>query len=152
MKRNLIISFICTILIILWVYAALSKIIDFSVFESQLKRQPLPEWSLGVFKWGLPIIELGTAFLLFSKRTRFKGLVFSTILMTLFTLYVLFALSGAFGEIPCSCAGIISALHWKGHLSFNIIFLIISALGVHFENKARNQNPEINRSLVAKHI
>jgi len=57
--------------------------------------------------------------------------------MTLFTLYVAFALSGVFGEIPCSCAGLISAMHWKGHLVFNIIFLIISLLGVYIQKLTR---------------
>ena len=59
-----------------------------------------------------------------------KGLIISSILMLSFTMYVLFALSGTFGEIPCSCAGLIAAPGWKGHLVFNIIFTIVSLTGI----------------------
>lgn len=135
MKRNLIISIISTVLIMLWVYASLSKISEFSVFTAQLQRQPLPTWSISYFKWGLPIIELVVAFMVSIPGTRLKGFVLSSCLMISFTLYVAFALSGAFGDIPCSCAGIISGLHWKGHLIFNALFLIISLFGVHIQKK-----------------
>lgn len=133
MKRITLISIICTLLVVLWVYAAGSKLSEYRVFIDQLKRQPLPSWSVNILVWALPIVELLTAVLIFFQRTRMKGLIISAFLMISFTLYVAFALSGAFGEIPCSCAGLISSLKWQGHLIFNIIFTIISLLGLYFQ-------------------
>jgi len=103
------------------------------MFFFQLQRQPLPGWSIPLLKWGLPVVELITAVLIYFQRTRMKGLTISAFLMISFTLYVAFALSGAFGEIPCSCAGLISALKWKGHLVFNIFFTAISITGVYLQ-------------------
>lgn len=131
MKRSMTIQIICTLLIILWVYAALSKLFEFSVFAAQLQRQPLPQWSVALLKWGLPIVELVTAVMICFQKSRYWGLLLSSGLLAVFTFYVVFALSGAFGDIPCSCAGLIAALHWKGHLLFNIIFTGMSTLGVY---------------------
>ncbi len=132
-RRLLISSLINTLLIILWAYAALSKLSEYGVFTGQLKRQPLPLWSAGVLSWALPLTEFATAVLIYSQRTRMAGLIISSFLMTVFTLYVLFALSGAFGDIPCSCAGLISSLRWQGHLVFNIVFSVVSFVGVYLE-------------------
>lgn len=130
MKRKLIISIISTLLIILWVYAALGKLSAFTQFSYQLKLQPIPKWSIPVVLWALPAVELCIAVLIYFQRTRMKGLILSTILMIIFTFYVLFALTGAYGEIPCSCAGLISALRWRGHLVFNLFFTVLSILGI----------------------
>lgn len=147
MKRSMTIQIICTLLIILWVYAALSKLFDFSVFAAQLQRQPLPQWSIALLKWSLPIIELVTAVLICIQESRYLGLLMSTGLLAVFTFYVVFALSGAFGDIPCSCAGLIATLHWKGHLLFNIIFTGISILGIylhkHTDDMAVKRRPRI---------
>ncbi|SEA30210.1 Methylamine utilisation protein MauE [Arachidicoccus rhizosphaerae] len=130
MKREIIITIICVLLIALWSYAAISKVIEFATFGSQLKRQPLPIWSLKWLQWGLPPLEITIAILINIQKTRKAGLILSSILMTIFTLYVLFALTGAFGEIPCSCAGLISKLGWTGHLVFNTLFTLLSYLGI----------------------
>ena len=143
MNRNPIITIICALLILLWAYAALSKLAEFSLFTVQLGKQPLPGWSLPILRWGLPLGELIIAFLLASPKYQYPGLVASTLLMAIFTGYVMLALSGSFGHIPCSCAGIISKLHWKGHLIFNIICLIISILGTIL--KKRDSNLTYNR-------
>lgn len=126
MKRKVFIYVICAVLIILWVYAALSKLADYHSFTIQLKIQPLPYWLISVLKPGLPLVELITAGLLYFQKTRAAGLYMSFGLLLSFTLYVIFALRGTFGEIPCSCAGIISAFHWKGHLIFNLIFTFLN--------------------------
>lgn len=138
MKRNLIISIICVLLIALWSYAAISKILEFTTFGSQLRRQPLPVWSIPWLQWGLPVIEMGIALLINFQRTRLTGFIISSGMMTLFTFYVLFALTGAFGNIPCSCAGLISALRWKGHLVFNTMFTIISFAGIFLIRQKEN--------------
>lgn len=133
MKRNFYILIICTFLIALWAYAALSKLTSYEIFAAQLNLQPIPEWSIPIIKWGLPIVELGSAILIYIQNTRLLGLITSTSLMLIFTIYVALALTGAFGDIPCSCAGIISGMNWEGHLIFNIIFLIMSVTGVNME-------------------
>ena len=135
MKRNSIISIVCGLLIILWTYAALSKLVEFERFTAQLELQPLPSWSIPILRWVLPIGELLIAILLSGIHKRYLGLIASTVLMALFSVYVLLALTGSFGDIPCSCAGIISKLHWKGHMVFNLFFLAISVLGTYLKKQ-----------------
>lgn len=142
MKRKILILIFCTLLITLWSYAAISKLISFSIFENQLKLQPIPAWSVQVIHWGLPSVEIVTAILICIQSTRLKGLIVSSALMAVFTFYVSFALTGRFGNIPCSCAGLISAFHWREHLVFNIVLLIISLTCVYFEKYKDKCLPE----------
>ena len=135
MKRGPIISVLSALLIVLWVYAAFSKLIEFSVFKAQLEMQPLPGWAISILRWILPIVEIIVAVLLSIKGWQYSGLVASSLLMIVFTIYVFLALTGSFGDIPCSCAGIISKLHWKGHLVFNLNFLLVSVLGTYLKRQ-----------------
>jgi putative oxidoreductase len=107
------------LLIILWVYAAVSKLVDYELFLDQLKRQPLPAWAPGLLSWALPATEITTAVLLCVENTLNYGMVASCIMLACFTIYTGLALSGAYGSIPCSCGGIFSFMQWKGHLIFN---------------------------------
>lgn len=128
MKTQKIITLLSTLLILLWVYAAGSKLAEYKVFTDQLARQPLPHWSIAILAWALPLVEIITALFLYFQTNKI-GFILSSILMSAFSVYVLLALSGAFGDIPCSCAGIIGKLRWKGHLIFNICFTLISFMG-----------------------
>jgi hypothetical protein len=110
---------ISLLLIMLWVYAAVSKLIDYDLFVEQLKRQPLPGWAPFLLSWLLPAAEITTALLLCAQITRHYGLAASWIMLACFTIYTGLALTGAYGSIPCSCGGIFSFMQWKGHLVFN---------------------------------
>ncbi|HEU0228657.1 MAG TPA: MauE/DoxX family redox-associated membrane protein [Arachidicoccus soli] len=129
MKKEYLLTVLSTLLILLWIYAAGSKLAEYTIFKDQLTKQPLPSWSIPLLAWALPLVEMLTALFLYFQRTNKMGCILSSVLMTAFTVYVLLALSGAFGDIPCSCAGIISKLRWKGHLLFNIFFTVISFAG-----------------------
>ena len=118
MKKS-IIHIISVLLIILWVYAAVSKLADYDLFIVQLKRQPLPGWSPRLLSWALPAAEIITALSLCFERTQHYGMAASCIMLACFTCYTGLALSGAYERIPCSCGGIFSFMQWKGHLIFN---------------------------------
>lgn len=118
------------LLMILWIYTALSKASNMDVFSSQLSRQPNPiSTMVPVLVWLLPLIELIAATLLMFSRTRRSGLLLSIVLMSAFTVYVTMAIIGYWEDIPCSCGGVLNQLGWKDHLWFNLFFLIVAALG-----------------------
>lgn len=130
-RRNIAISLICTLLIILWVYTALSKLSDIEVFSIQLSRQPEPiSTTAPILIWLLPLVELATAAMLMFNPTRKAGLLLSFFLMLAFTVYVALAVIGYWKDIPCSCGGVLNQLGWRNHLWFNLFFLIIAALGI----------------------
>ncbi|UAY56023.1 MauE/DoxX family redox-associated membrane protein [Arachidicoccus terrestris] len=141
MKRSLIISIICSLLILLWIYAAGSKLLQYDIFKMQLSKQPLPEWSLSILTWALPSVEILTVALLCFQRTTRIGLLLSLLLMSCFTIYVGLALGNVFGDLPCACGGIFQILGWRGHLVLNLIFTAVAATGYYLQiEKGRNTN------------
>lgn len=111
---------IVTLLIILWVYAAVSKLTGYRLFVISMEKQPLPAWMVSKLIWALPAAELSMAAMLSTKRLVGYGLLLSALLLFSFAGYTALALSGAYGSIPCSCGGIFSFMQWKGHFIFNV--------------------------------
>ena len=113
-------------LIILWIYTGGSKLLDFPMFAHQLEMQNLPQWLTDGLKSTIPAAEIITALLLCSGSTLRYGLMISTLMILVFTIYTIMVLIGFFPKAPCSCGGIISTLSWKDHLTFNLFFLAIN--------------------------
>lgn len=139
-RRGFYLQLICALLIVLWIYTALSKWVDIGMFRSQLNQQPIPDWSTGLLVWLLPAIELTAAGLLMFERTRRAGLLLSFSLMLLFTGYVAMAVLGYWENVPCSCGGVLNTLGWKEHLWFNLIFTAIAAIGIQLSKLHRKGN------------
>lgn len=112
------------ILVILFVYTGMSKLIGHQKFLDQLSQVPVLQ-SIDLFvSFAIPLLEIVIAFALAFYKTELKGWWLSAILMSLFTLYV--ALMIAFADhLPCSCGGIIAALNWKHHLLLNAVLAIL---------------------------
>lgn len=116
--------------ILLFVYAALVKILDFHRFNRQLQQSPIwPDYIGAIMSWIVPITELIIAIVLIPARYRLWGLYASTGLMTLFTLYIIYIL-GFSGYIPCSCGGVLESLGWRQHLVFNLVFVALGIIGI----------------------
>jgi putative oxidoreductase len=137
MKSKTAIDLFSFLLILLYIYTAVSKLSDFTLFKRQMYAQTLPHWFATFLIWTLPELEILTAFLLLFKRTKVFGYSISFFLMTLFTGYILLVLLNYFGRVPCSCGGVIKALGWKMHLLFNFLFLLLSLTGILIIRKER---------------
>lgn len=129
MKSNHILLLSSTLLIMLFVYTAISKLLDYETFKGQLLSQPLPYFLSSQLVWAIPGIELLTAGLLSNRKYRTAGFGMSVILMLIFTLYVALILLNAFEYIPCSCGGIMESLSWNEHLLVNLLFLAVAITG-----------------------
>jgi len=134
MKDKTAIEFICFLLILLFVYAAFSKLFNYSEFKIQLLQSPVVKNFAGVTAWLLPAIELCVASALTVRATRLFGLYGSLILMSAFTMYIVLMLIEE-KHLPCSCGGVIRQLSWKQHIWFNLFFLALSATGIVLEQK-----------------
>jgi hypothetical protein len=125
-----ILQIISSLLILLWVYTAGSKLSSIGEFEKELKNQVFGDRIAAILLWLLPSVELlAAALLLFTKTTKI-GLILSTLLMGTFTAYIALVLSGHFQKVPCSCGGVLKQLGWQAHLWFNLFFLSMSATGI----------------------
>lgn len=111
------------IFILLFSYAAFSKLITFRMFTEQLAQMPIIAEYSGQVAWLVPCVELFVCGLLISPFSRVFGVLVFTLLMLAFTFYV--ALMLAFNpHLPCICGGLISGLGWVQHLVFNMSFLL----------------------------
>ncbi|RYG06440.1 MAG: hypothetical protein EOO02_00570 [Chitinophagaceae bacterium] len=132
-----------SLLIILWIYAAGSKLLEYNSFKHQLTLQHFPTSTENTMAWLLPSIEILAAILLTIPKTIRYGLYLSALLLTIFTLYVAFILTGIYNRAPCSCGGVLSMLSWKSHLLFNLTFLSINAWTIHVFHQKRKEDKKI---------
>ncbi|MXV16080.1 MauE/DoxX family redox-associated membrane protein [Hufsiella ginkgonis] len=123
---EIVVNAACFLLILLWTYAALSKLADYSQARQQMLNQLFPFWLSGILVWLVPVTELVAAGLLSAARTRKQGLYLSSVLMAVFTGYIILVMCRVFDRVPCSCGGILSAMSWRVHLVFNLFFLVLA--------------------------
>lgn len=124
--KNIITTIITFLLILLFMYTAVSKILDFKTFIIDLNNQPFPNAWTPVLSLLIPSVEIIIATLLFFEKTTIAGLAGAVIIMTAFTTYTVLVLLKAFTYVPCSCGGVIEKLSWPQHFIFNLFFLFIS--------------------------
>jgi len=129
-KKQVMIECVAALLIVLFLYASLSKFLDFKTFIGEMNNQPMPNSWTPFLVWIIPCSEVAIALALLFEYTRLLGLYASLVLMALFTVYTLSILLHFFSYIPCSCGGIIKKLTWKQHLMFNLFFVALSGFGI----------------------
>ena len=130
------------LLVLLFVYAALSKLFTFSDFDQQLHNQSFPSWLADFLLYFLIPAEIITALLLCFKRTIISGLLFSSAMLLAFTSYIAMVMLHFWERVPCSCGGILNQMGWTTHLIFNSFFLILNLLALYlytFESKELNK-------------
>lgn len=126
---------LASILILLWIYTAFSKVIEYDEFKRQLVNQVFSQRFTKVLAFVLPTIEILTGVLLLFRKSRLAGFVLSALLMGTFSIYIALVLSGYYNYTPCSCGGVLKSLSWQAHLWFNGFFLFIALLGTYLQIK-----------------
>jgi uncharacterized membrane protein YphA (DoxX/SURF4 family) len=120
---------ICTaLLILLWTYASLSKLLNYPESQAAMRNQIFPIWIADLLSFSIPILELTIAILLVIPHLHKMGMWISLTLLSAFTLYILGIEMFLFGSIPCSCGGIISGFSWTQHLLFNLTLITINLI------------------------
>ncbi|MEM0519024.1 MauE/DoxX family redox-associated membrane protein [Aequorivita flava] len=124
-----VIKVISYLFILLFLYAAVSKLLDFEVFTVQLAQSPLLSAYAELIAWLVPGIEIIIAVLLVVPKFRIIALYAAFTLMVMFTAYIFIILN--FSDfIPCSCGGVLEKLSWTQHLIFNVIFIFLAGVAV----------------------
>ena len=132
MARKIAFEIICFLYILLFVYAAVSKLLDLEDFVLQIQRSPVLSWlrpasyPIGVV---IPVAELVIAGLLLIPAFRSLALWSAFGLMVVFTLYII-AIVFLAPYVPCKCGGVLESLGWSEHFIFNMIFGILALVGI----------------------
>lgn len=134
---NTIIVVVRLLFILLFSYAAVSKLLDFGSFETQLEQSPLLSDYAGLVSLGVLVIEFIISGLLMFHKTGLLGLYLSFFIMTIFTTYIIVILNFS-SSIPCVCGGVLEALGWKEHLIFNVFFIGVALVGILIERKQKH--------------
>lgn len=131
-------NIICILYIMLFVYAAVSKILDFENFEVQLGQSPLLSIYASWISWLVIIVELTISASLLLPKWRLLGLYASLGLMTMFSAYIFIILNFS-SFIPCSCGGILEKMSWNAHLIFNCTFIALSLFAIVLNKRLNNK-------------
>lgn len=129
MKRGFFVTVCCCLLILLFAYTGMSKIVNHNLFTVQIEKSVLLQPIAPVIALGVPGIELVIAFILVLPRTRLVGLYASFYLLCFFTIYILYALT-FYDKMPCKCGGVLQSLSWQAHTWFNVFFIAVSMTGI----------------------
>nr|WP_199001391.1 MauE/DoxX family redox-associated membrane protein [Flavobacterium sp. ASV13] len=127
--RNIIIEIICLLFVLLFVYAATSKLMDFQHFKIELGQSPLLTAFADWFAVLVPAAELIICILILIPKFRLAGLFSAFGIMVMFTVYIFLILNYT-SFVPCSCGGVLEKLGWKEHLVFNLAFAGLGMLAI----------------------
>jgi uncharacterized membrane protein YphA (DoxX/SURF4 family) len=136
MLKRTIPSIVALLLVVLFLYTGISKLMDYTVFKEQIAESPILAPVAPFIAWALPLVEFAVAVALFIPAWRLWGLYASFVLMLLFTGYIAAILSFS-EELPCSCGGILQEMSWQQHLVFNITFTVLAIVSAILEKKRR---------------
>jgi len=122
--------------IILFVYAAVSKLTDFENFQVQVAQSPLLSAFASFIAYATVIGELIIALMLCFKKSRLSGLYLFLGFMTAFTVYIFLILNYS-PFVPCSCGGVLEDLGWWEHLWFNGVVCFLCVLVILTEHPSK---------------
>jgi uncharacterized membrane protein YphA (DoxX/SURF4 family) len=115
-------------IIVLFTYAASSKLLAYDEFVAQIGKSPLIMSHSSWLAWLVPSIEIAISICLLIPRFQVLSFYASYMLMSIFTFYIAFILTFS-PYVPCSCGGILDKMGWTEHLLFNIVFMGIAGSG-----------------------
>lgn len=127
--KQFLVDVICYLFVLLFLYAATSKLLDYDKFELQISKSPIITEFANILVWLVPGSEIVISIMLLIERTRMLGLFAAFTLMLLFTFYI-YAILNFSDSIPCSCGGVLEKMTWNQHLIFNMVFVLLALTGI----------------------
>ena len=140
MKRKTTIQLAAVFLLLVFAYDAVSKLIWFQTFRSQLDKSPYTSGYSTLIAPVLPVIELLVAALLARARTRLSGLFCSFFLMSLFTVHLLAMLSTGY-QIPCGCGEMMQQISLGKHILLNLAIILVTATAIILYGRVDRRRP-----------
>ena len=125
MKFSLV-QIIRVLLITLFTYAGISKLLVSHVFEQQLFQSPvIPQQIVPYLTYFLPGFEILLAASLIADQFIKFSLLIAFMVMLFFSLYLI-GLIIFFTKVPCACGGILGDMGYPTHIIFNMIFTFLT--------------------------
>jgi uncharacterized membrane protein YphA (DoxX/SURF4 family) len=128
-NKEMMADMVSGLFILLFVYAASTKLLDYQKFQVQLGKSPVLAPFVSWVAWLIPAIEIGIALALLIRKIQLMALYASFCMMIIFSGYIILILNFS-DYIPCSCGGILENMSWSQHLSFNFLFVLLACVGI----------------------
>ncbi|MRG49012.1 hypothetical protein GFS24_28140 [Chitinophaga sp. SYP-B3965] len=148
MKSKTIVDILISLFILLFIYTATSKVLNWDDTVKSMHNQPINRSLADVLVYALPILELGVIGLMLFNRTKLLGIYIFTGMMLAFTGYVALVLTNYYGRVPCSCGGIIKEMGWRSHLTMNITFVILGLVAIYLIKKKEPKYFVPNKNMI----
>ncbi|HZY82829.1 MAG TPA: MauE/DoxX family redox-associated membrane protein [Cyclobacteriaceae bacterium] len=133
-RKELLIDVVSALFVVLFFYAAASKLLDYDKFKVQIGQSPLLTAFSGIVAWLVPAIEIIIATQLLVLRFRLWALYASFGLMVMFSAYIV-VITRFSDYVPCSCGGVLEKMNWNEHLLFNLVFVVLAFVAILFYPK-----------------
>ncbi|MNH99109.1 hypothetical protein D3C81_1288580 [compost metagenome] len=119
------------VMILFWVYVGIEKLWQLGAFHIALQQQPIISILAPILFWLLPLLEISIGALLGlpARRLQHSGWIASTIMITLFSIYIALGVLDVYDKKPCMCTSFLSHISWTAHLIFNLVILGLSLAG-----------------------
>lgn len=143
MKKAHCSQLIILLIILLFSYTAMSKLLEHDKFVFQMRLSPMPLMSLSApwLSWFVPLLEAAIVIGLLFPSWQVRALYITFLLMCLFEVYIgSMLLSG--NHLPCTCGGIISKMSWRTHLLFNAVVIFLTFLAIRW----RKHKPAVHNT------
>jgi len=144
MNKVNFLDIIIFLFVVLFIYAAVNKLMTFNEFQAQLGKSPLIMGYAKLISYIVPAVELIISTMLLMPKTLLYGLYASFFLMVTFTGYIVVILTLS-PYVPCSCGGILNSMGWTEHLIFDIGFVLLALVGIVLYNRRQEKfsRPEV---------
>jgi len=137
-RLPILVEILAFMFIFLFMYAAVSKLIDIQKFRVQISQSPMLTNISGFISVFVPLIEIGVSVLMIFARTRLLGFIGFFALMVMFTTYIYIIMNYS-EHVPCSCGGILQSMGWRDHLVFNSVFVALGGLAAVLQYNIRGE-------------
>ncbi len=128
-SRIIVVDAIASLFIFIFAYVIIGNLGHFREYQSKMALQVFPFPIAIVLSYIIPLLLFVAIVLLFQRRTRNKGLLFSTLLIFAFTSYTGLILLRVFGMVPCACISIINGVGWEKQFFLNLFLLLVAISG-----------------------
>jgi uncharacterized membrane protein YphA (DoxX/SURF4 family) len=128
-KTVLLLEVICMLFVILFVYTAISKFLEFGLFKAQIGMSPVLAPVSKLIAWVVPLAEIIDSVMLLIPAFRLRGLYLALGMMLSFTIYIILIMKLS-AHLPCSCGGVIELLSWRDHLILNCVYILMAVAGI----------------------
>ncbi|HEX6916330.1 MAG TPA: MauE/DoxX family redox-associated membrane protein [Chitinophagaceae bacterium] len=132
MKRSLITS----IMVFVYTYTALSKLLHVKTNVSVLHELPLLNYFAPFLAFFIPLAELSLVILLLVPARNKQALYLSLGMLAVFTIYLITALIAGF-HLPCTCGGVLEKLSWRQHVLFNLFLIAFNVVAIRCKSSSR---------------